>query len=147
MPRAVPTKCIAVVMQYCRKMQAFSSTTQIFTTNIFILYLTHLNFYCHIVVSDKVTLLWENYQKFLFLVIVNSVIFTALNGRAGKGESTSALPLCFFTYLHKLCVACLLLTFFLWSRMYVKVLTKNKVSFFEKKLIYVYKIRIKFWNN
>jgi len=99
------------------------------------------------VVSDKVSLLWEDDRKFLFLVIVNSVMFTALNGRAGKGESTSALPLCFFTYLHKLRVACLLLTLFCWNRTYMKVSSKNKVLFFKKKLRYVYKIRIKFWNN
>jgi hypothetical protein len=57
-----------------------------------------------------------------------------LNGEAGKGESTSSLPLCFFTYLHNLCVACCLSLLFHWSRTYMKVLSKNKVSLFKKKL-------------
>jgi len=135
LPRAVPTKCVAVVMQYCRKIEAFSSTTQIFTTNIFILYLIHLNWsFIVIVVSDKVSLLGEHDQKFLFLVIVNSVVFTALNVQAGKGESTCALPPYFFTYLRKLCVACVLLTFFRWSRTCIKVLSKNKFHFLKRNL-------------
>jgi hypothetical protein len=68
-----------------------------------------LIFYYHIIVSSTVANFEKINRSFSFLVIVPSVMFPALNDRAGKRSSTSAMPFPCSTYIQSLC--CMMLAY------------------------------------